>query len=75
MDNSSKVYRRRMVAKYERTVKTLIEINATIGGLELFNVSNPELETELRALRAQCLKAKDVAVSAQEHNAAVLAKL
>lgn len=64
-----------MVAKYERTVKALREINAAIGGLDLFNVSNPDLETEIRALRAQCIRAKDAAVNAQEHNAAVLAKL
>lgn len=75
MSTNSKQYRERMVAKYERTVKALIEINAAIGGVDLYNVSNPDLETELRALRAQCLKAKDAAVNAQEHNAAVLAKL
>ena len=75
MNTNSKQYRERMVAKYERTVKALIKINAAIGGVELYNVSNPDLETELRALLAQCLKAKDAAVNAQEHNAAVLAKL
>lgn len=75
MDNSSKAYRQRMASKYERTVKALQEINAAIGGLDLLNVTNPDLETEIRALRAQCLKAKDAAVNAQEHNAAVLAKL
>ena len=75
MSTNSKQYRERMVEKYERTVKALIKINAAIGGVELYNVSNPDLETELRALRAQCLKAKNAAVNAQEHNAAVLAKL